>query len=266
MSNNLSYYLSNKLIDHANGKASYTMPTVYVSLSVTTPTPTTSGTEYANAGSYARVQISGVTFTATVGGTGTVLTTASTTGLVVGMTLTGAGIASPTNYTIVSINPNVSVTVNSSITGWTASVYTCGFWNFAASGASANSGAIVFPTATTNWGITQTAGAFTSASATVPFANTTNVAVGQFVTGAGITGTATVISFVSNTSVTLSQSITWTATAYTFAAQATYLQYFDSQTYGGGNFLGFAPIGTPQSVLNGNTPSFGTAQVTTTWA
>jgi hypothetical protein len=66
-----SYYLMNKLIDHQLGKTSFTMPTVYVGMSSTTPaqgSPVTNITE-PSTGSYARVATSGATWTAAASGT-----------------------------------------------------------------------------------------------------------------------------------------------------------------------------------------------------
>lgn len=51
----ISTYLANKLLDHQVGKASYTMPTVYVGLSSTTPTAGGSNITEPSTGSYARV-------------------------------------------------------------------------------------------------------------------------------------------------------------------------------------------------------------------
>lgn len=51
-------YARNKIIDHANGKTSWTMPTVYVGLFTTKPTsPSNAGTEMTG-GSYARTALS----------------------------------------------------------------------------------------------------------------------------------------------------------------------------------------------------------------
>lgn len=47
----LSTYLENKIIDHINGKTSFTMPAnVYIALCTTTPTAGTAGTEAAYTG------------------------------------------------------------------------------------------------------------------------------------------------------------------------------------------------------------------------
>jgi len=59
-----SYYLSNALLGHQLGKTAYTMPTVYVGLSSTTPAqgaPVTNVTE-PSGGAYARVATSGATW------------------------------------------------------------------------------------------------------------------------------------------------------------------------------------------------------------
>lgn len=54
----ISTYLANKLLDHQTGKASYTMPTVYVGLSSTTPTAGGTNVTEPSGGSYARVATS----------------------------------------------------------------------------------------------------------------------------------------------------------------------------------------------------------------
>lgn len=61
-------YLQNKLIDHSNGKTSYTMPTVYVGLSSTTPTLAGTGVTEPSSGAYARVATSGATWAAAASG------------------------------------------------------------------------------------------------------------------------------------------------------------------------------------------------------
>ena len=63
-----AYYLSNKLIDHQLGKTSFTMPTVYVALSSTTPTLTGTNVTEPSGGSYARVATSGATWNAAASG------------------------------------------------------------------------------------------------------------------------------------------------------------------------------------------------------
>lgn len=63
-----AYYLANKLIDHQLGKTSYTMPTVYVGLSSTTPTLAGANITEPSGGSYARVATSGATWTAASNG------------------------------------------------------------------------------------------------------------------------------------------------------------------------------------------------------
>ena len=80
-------YLADKLLDHSNGVAAYTMPTVYVGLVTTASTPAGPGTEAAYTG-YARVALAtlmgaasaesasntgAVTFPACTGGTSTVV-------------------------------------------------------------------------------------------------------------------------------------------------------------------------------------------------
>lgn len=56
---NLSTYLSDKLLDHAMGSTSYTMPSTYLALFTTNPTmPAGTGGTEVSGGSYARVPIS----------------------------------------------------------------------------------------------------------------------------------------------------------------------------------------------------------------
>lgn len=59
----------NKLIDHQLGKTAYTMPTVYVALSSTTPVIAGTGVTEPSGGGYARVATSGATWSAAAGGT-----------------------------------------------------------------------------------------------------------------------------------------------------------------------------------------------------
>ena len=66
-----SYYLTDKLIDHSDGKTSYTMPTVYVGLSDSTPALNGTGVTEPSSGSYARVVTSGSTWNAASAGTTT---------------------------------------------------------------------------------------------------------------------------------------------------------------------------------------------------
>jgi hypothetical protein len=54
-----STYLQQKVLDHVNGKTSYTMPTTYVALFTANPTDAGGGTEAAYTG-YARVATSGL--------------------------------------------------------------------------------------------------------------------------------------------------------------------------------------------------------------
>ena len=63
-----STYLANKLLDHQLGKTAYTMPTVYVGLSSTTPTVGGTNITEPSTGSYARVATSASTWTAASGG------------------------------------------------------------------------------------------------------------------------------------------------------------------------------------------------------
>jgi hypothetical protein len=83
----MSTYLADKLIDHANGKTAYPIPTVYVALTTTASSQSAAGTEAAYTG-YARVAQSGligaasgnsatntsaITFGACTGGSSTVV-------------------------------------------------------------------------------------------------------------------------------------------------------------------------------------------------
>jgi hypothetical protein len=58
----VSTYLANKLLEHQVGKTSYTMPTVYVALSSTTPAVGGTGVTEPSGGAYARVATSGATW------------------------------------------------------------------------------------------------------------------------------------------------------------------------------------------------------------
>ena len=67
MSGSYTDYLENKVLDHVTGKASFTMPTVYVALFTANPTDAGGGTE-ANYTSYARVTTSAATWNSASGG------------------------------------------------------------------------------------------------------------------------------------------------------------------------------------------------------
>jgi hypothetical protein len=60
-------YLENSILDHITGKASFTMPTVYVALFTANPTDAGGGTEAAY-GSYARVTTSAATWASAASG------------------------------------------------------------------------------------------------------------------------------------------------------------------------------------------------------
>lgn len=60
-------YCENKVLDHINGKSSFTMPTAYVALFTAAPSDAGGGTEVSG-GSYARVATSGATWSAASGG------------------------------------------------------------------------------------------------------------------------------------------------------------------------------------------------------
>ena len=62
-----SDYAENKILDHLNGKTSFTMPTAYVALFTAAPSDAGGGTEVSG-GSYARVATSGATWAAASGG------------------------------------------------------------------------------------------------------------------------------------------------------------------------------------------------------
>lgn len=66
-----STYLANKLLDHQLGKTAYTMPTVYVALSSTTPTTAGANVTEPSTGSYARVATSAATWNAASAGSST---------------------------------------------------------------------------------------------------------------------------------------------------------------------------------------------------
>lgn len=57
-----THFLSGKLLEHQLGKTSYTMPTVYVGLSSTTPALGGTNVTEPSGGSYARVATSGATW------------------------------------------------------------------------------------------------------------------------------------------------------------------------------------------------------------
>lgn len=54
-----SNYLRNKVLEHSVGKTAYTLPTVYVALSTTTPAADGTGVTEPSGGSYARVVTAG---------------------------------------------------------------------------------------------------------------------------------------------------------------------------------------------------------------
>jgi hypothetical protein len=60
-------YAENKVLDHINGKTSFTMPTAYVALFTAAPSDSGGGTEVSG-GSYARVATSGATWSAASAG------------------------------------------------------------------------------------------------------------------------------------------------------------------------------------------------------
>lgn len=58
-----SLYTCNKLIDHAHGKTSFTMPSVWVGLSTTTPNSSDGNVTEPSGNNYSRVSTSGSTWT-----------------------------------------------------------------------------------------------------------------------------------------------------------------------------------------------------------
>lgn len=60
-------YTENKVLDHINGKTSFTMPTAHVALFTAAPSDSGGGTEVTG-GSYARVATTGSTWAAASGG------------------------------------------------------------------------------------------------------------------------------------------------------------------------------------------------------
>ena len=64
----ISTYLANKLLDHQVGKTTFTMPTVRVGLSRTTPTAAGTNVTEPSFGGYARVTTSGATWNAAASG------------------------------------------------------------------------------------------------------------------------------------------------------------------------------------------------------
>lgn len=67
----MTTYLANKLLDHQLGKTAYTMPTVYVGMSSTTPGVAGTGATEPSGGSYARVATTGATWNAAAAGSST---------------------------------------------------------------------------------------------------------------------------------------------------------------------------------------------------
>lgn len=61
-------FSANKLLDHLDGKTSYTMPAVWVAVSSTTPTLAGTNITEPSTGSYARVATTGATWNAAASG------------------------------------------------------------------------------------------------------------------------------------------------------------------------------------------------------
>jgi hypothetical protein len=61
-------YLANKLLDHQLGKAAFTMPTIYVAMSSTTPAIAGTGVTEPSGGAYARVATSAATWNSAAAG------------------------------------------------------------------------------------------------------------------------------------------------------------------------------------------------------
>lgn len=67
---NLTTVTNNKIMDHVHGKTAYTMPTLYIGLSSTTPTIAGAFTEPTiGTGGYARIVTSGASWNASASGT-----------------------------------------------------------------------------------------------------------------------------------------------------------------------------------------------------
>ena len=64
----LTQFAANKLIDHQLGKTAYTLPTIYVGVSSTTPTVAGANVTEPSTGAYARVATSGATWNASAAG------------------------------------------------------------------------------------------------------------------------------------------------------------------------------------------------------
>jgi hypothetical protein len=64
----ITTYAANKILDHQLGKTSWTMPTIHVGLSYTTPAINGTGVTEPSGGAYARVATTGSTWTAAAAG------------------------------------------------------------------------------------------------------------------------------------------------------------------------------------------------------
>lgn len=173
----------------------------------------------------------------------TTVTMADTTGVVVGMNVTGTGI--PASTTVVSIIPNTSIVISNAAVG-----------------------------------ITQT-GTLTSADPEVTgLVDTSILVTGMKVTGTGIAGATTILTIDDATTITLSANATATgAEALTFIAATTALTFYTnanalyantSVTYSAGGFTlvaGIEGAGVPNtlSVQNGLTGTDLTAQPLLGW-
>jgi autotransporter-associated beta strand protein len=167
----------------ANTYISLLTPTT-VTLSVATSGAVAGGTEIGFAGE--TLPSATVTTSALTSSGSAVLNFTNTTGLAVGQLATGTGIAA--NSYVVSIVPNTSVTLSQNTTGV------------------AGAASVVFADETAA-STTASTGASTASGATLPFTNTTGLAVGQLVTGTNIPANSYITAIVPNTSVTLSQSV-----------------------------------------------------------
>jgi hypothetical protein len=113
---NITTFFSDKLLDHLLGKTSYTMPTIWVGLSTTTPTlPAGTGFTEPSGNAYARVQLSPNTAAAAAesASTNAVLTFAQATGSWGTITYMGFFDASTVGNLLAAAALTVAETVNS---------------------------------------------------------------------------------------------------------------------------------------------------------
>jgi hypothetical protein len=90
---NISTFLADKLLDHAWGKTSYTMPTVFLGLYTTNPTmPAGTGGVEVSGGSYARVALATLIGAASAGANSNSSTITFTTATAAWGTIVGVGV------------------------------------------------------------------------------------------------------------------------------------------------------------------------------